>query len=441
LESQLDARTAELQEAHKELERTNSELVQLTLELEDRVAERTAELRQAEARYRSIFENAIEGISQITPAGEFLAVNPALARMLGYNSPDDLIDRIPHYELLYQSPRDYARFKFLLEEQGTIQGFDTCFVRRDREVIWVSVNGRAIRGDTGAAVMFECTAEDITARKRAEAALQKAHEDLELRVQQRTAELARQAATLREQAELLERASLAKDRFLASMSHELRTPLNAIIGFTGLLLMKLPGPLTADQEEQLRSVETSAQHLLSLINDLLDLAKIESGKIDLKLEPVSAQSIVQEVATTMRPLAIAKGLQLEVANKCDPVLRADRRALTQILINLVTNAIKFTEKGSVRMELDQHPDGGRRLTEIRVVDTGIGIRSEDQSKLFQVFSQLENPAQGRQKGTGLGLHLSQKLAHLLGGEIRFCSAYSKGSTFTLVLTEETRAPA
>ena len=263
--------------------------------------------------------------------------------------------------------------------------------------------------------------------------------ELELEIdQRRRAEeaLAKQAASLCEQADMLKRANSAKDRFLASMSHELRTPLNAIIGFTGTLLMRLPGPLTADQEKQLTTVQANAKHLLSLINDLLDLAKIESGKVELRLEPVALQAVVREVAGTLQPLAEAKGLRLETAvAKPDVVLPSDARVLNQILINLVNNAIKFTDRGSVRIELDQRQDGGRLLPEIRVVDTGIGIRPEDQTQLFQAFRRVDNSSRHRQEGTGLGLNLSQKLAELLGGTITVQSEYGKGSTFTLAWVE------
>jgi protein-histidine pros-kinase len=196
--------------------------------------------------------------------------------------------------------------------------------------------------------------------------------------------------------------------------------------------MKLPGPLTADQERQLRTVRTSAQHLLSLINDLLDVAKIESGKLDLTLAPVALDSVVQEVATTLRPLADGKGLRLEVdVPKPNIVVRADQRAVTQIVLNLVNNAIKFTQAGSVGIAVDQQRDDGQVRTEIRVVDTGPGILPEDQVKLFQAVSQVGSSLQHHQQGTGLGLHLSQLLARLMSARITVQSEYGQGSTFAL----------
>ncbi|HEY1151827.1 MAG TPA: response regulator [Pseudoduganella sp.] len=232
----------------------------------------------------------------------------------------------------------------------------------------------------------------------------------------------------------LAEASRMKSAFIANMSHELRTPLNAIIGFTGALLMKLPGPITAEQERQLNTIRSSARHLLSLINDILDVAKIESGKVTLSLEQVQCQALMNEVADTLRPLAVQKGLALEVDLTTEPItLDTDRRALTQILINLANNAIKFTEKGHVKLSLKQRMEDGARITEFSVADSGQGIREEDQAKLFQAFSQLDSTSTRHAEGAGLGLYLSQNLANLLGGSLFFSSDFGKGSTFTLAL--------
>ncbi|SDF96203.1 MULTISPECIES: hybrid sensor histidine kinase/response regulator [unclassified Duganella] len=235
----------------------------------------------------------------------------------------------------------------------------------------------------------------------------------------------------------LAEASRMKSAFIANMSHELRTPLNAIIGFTGALLMKLPGPLTPEQDKQLNTIRTSARHLLSLINDILDVAKIEAGKVTLELESVQCQDLVKDVVDTLRPLAVQKNLtlEMELANPAI-VLETDRRALTQILLNLGNNAIKFTETGTVRVTLAEKPgeNGGKNVIEFSVADSGAGIREEDQAKLFQAFSQLDSTSTRHAEGAGLGLYLCQNLANLIGGTLFFKSDFGHGSTFTLALT-------
>jgi len=228
----------------------------------------------------------------------------------------------------------------------------------------------------------------------------------------------------------LERASHAKDQFLASMSHELRTPLNAILGFTGTLLMKMPGPLTKEQDRQLQIVQSSATHLLSLINDALDLAKIESGKRNLNFEPVSIAEVIAEVTAAQASLALEKGL--EFSSSVDGVpetIVTDRRSLTQILLNLTSNALKYTERGSVR--IDAKSIGSEIM--IDVSDTGIGIRPQDLARLFKAFEQLDPTTTRRYEGTGLGLYLSRSMALLLGGTLAVASEHGVGSTFTLTL--------
>ena len=235
----------------------------------------------------------------------------------------------------------------------------------------------------------------------------------------------------------LAEASRMKSAFIANMSHELRTPLNAIIGFTGALLMKLPGPLTPDQDKQLNTIRASARHLLSLINDILDVAKIEAGKLTLSIEPVHCQELMAEVADTLRPLAQQKGLALEMElgteNQPPTIIDTDRRALTQILINLLNNAIKFTEQGTVRISLAQREEDGVLVTEMSIADSGAGIKEEDQAKLFQAFSQLDSTSTRHVEGAGLGLYLCQNLANAIGGALFFNSDYGSGSTFTLAL--------
>ncbi|MGZ8320054.1 MAG: hybrid sensor histidine kinase/response regulator [Telluria sp.] len=241
----------------------------------------------------------------------------------------------------------------------------------------------------------------------------------------------------------LAEASRMKSAFIANMSHELRTPLNAIIGFTGALLMKLAGPLTTDQDKQLNTIRSSARHLLSLINDILDVAKIESGKVTVAAERVHCQNLLNETADTLRPLAAQKGLALELDLPAEPVVIAsDRRALTQIVINLVNNAIKFTDQGVIRVALKERVDEvGEELTEFSVQDSGSGIRQEDQAKLFQAFSQLDSTSTRHVEGAGLGLYLCQNLAKLLGGTLTLSSEFGHGSIFTLSIPTRRVTPA
>jgi signal transduction histidine kinase len=303
--------------------------------------------------------------------------------------------------------------------------YELTYFRKDGSRFPAVVSVTALRDAQDAIIGYLLIGTDNTARwqveeerKRAETALRETNVKLEI---------AKSAA---------ESANLAKSDFLSSMSHELRTPLNAIIGFTGTLLMKLPGPLTQDQNKQLRTVQTSARQLLALINDLLDVAKIEAGKVDLHLEPVDCKALVEEVAASLRPQAAAKGLSFDIRVTQDVVIvRSDRRALSQIVTNLTHNAIKFTERGSVRVTVDKRRGDGKGVVEIGVHDTGVGILPEDEVKLFAAFTRVNISNSKGPEGTGLGLHLSQRLAELLGGKITLQSDYGKGSTFTLVLSE------
>jgi len=265
---------------------------------------------------------------------------------------------------------------------------------------------------------------EIAERKRAEEELREYREHLEELVEERTAEL----AVAKERAEAADR---LKSAFLAIMSHELRTPLNSILGFTGILLQGLSGPLNGEQAKQLGMVRNSARHLLDLINDVLDISKIEADQVKIVSKPVDMREAVEKVIQTVTPLAEEKNLVLTAELDSDVgQITSDRRRVEQILINLINNAIKFTNKGAVRVEC-QMSDG---WLVTRVVDTGIGIKPEDMDKLFETFRQIDTGLTRQYEGTGLGLSICKKLVEMLGGKIWAESeGLEKGSTFIFTL--------
>lgn len=366
-----------------------------------------------EARYRELLESTPDGIVIVNPTGHILIANRQAEALFGYRegemraSPVEMLlperfrsSHKGHRSHYFEQPRTRA--------MGA--GLELYGLRKDGTEFPVEISLSPLRTEETPLVMSAIR--DVSERKRFEKALQ--DKNLEL-----------------------EKANRAKDRFLASMSHELRTPLNAVIGFTDTLLMRLPGELNPAQERQLQIVRSNANHLLSLINDLLNLAKIEAGRIELNPELTECCSLVRETAASLQPQAQAKGLDLIVELPDRAVdFRVDRRALHQILINLAGNAIKFTETGHVRLRLTVVPvEAGRSGIEFVVQDTGPGISAEEQGVLFEAFVQGRAARLRGGEGTGLGLHLSRKLAELLGGELICRSTPGKGSTFVLRLRE------
>ena len=238
--------------------------------------------------------------------------------------------------------------------------------------------------------------------------------------------------TARKQAIELEYASRMKSEFLANMSHELRTPLNGIIGFTEFLIDEKPGPLRPKQKEYLSDVLNSARHLLQLINDVLDIAKVEAGKMELHPETFPVRKAVEEVATVIKSIAQKKRIAvgIEVSDGLDAVT-LDQHKFKQVLYNLLSNAVKFSDEGG---QVDLHV---RRLDphrlEVQVRDTGIGIKAEDINRLFAEFEQLDSGIARRFEGTGLGLALTKKIVEFQGGHIGVESEQGKGSVFTVVL--------
>jgi signal transduction histidine kinase len=273
---------------------------------------------------------------------------------------------------------------------------------------------------------------DISERKRAEAALKAQADSLEkamLDLKALNEELADRQAEL-------ERAMAARSRFYASMSHELRTPINAVLGYSTLLLENIYGPLNEKQAEGITRTHKAAKHLLELVNDVLDLSKIEAGKIDLRLQPVYFPALIEDLFVTVRPLADQYGSELTLAHDGEPVkVISDPRRLRQILLNLLSNAIKFGNGKPIRVASRSRDNGGVVL---EVTDQGEGIAPVDQEKIFDEFVQLGKTQ--LTEGTGLGLPISRRLAEMLQGELEVSSEVGQGSTFRLSLPATSDGP-
>jgi len=285
----------------------------------------------------------------------------------------------------------------------------------------------------GEAIAIVSVLHDLTEQVENERLLQEVktlNNDLEGRVHAATADLAEQNLRLQWQSRELEKANRLKSEFLASMSHELRTPINALIGYTALLLDRIYGELNGKQEEGLTRIQVAAQHLLALINDILDLAKIEAGRMPLHLDDVTLQDILREANMQIEPLVRRKGLYYRWEFPDEPVpMHTDRTKIKQIMLNLLSNAVKFTHTGGVTLRATV--DDGN--VELSVTDTGIGIREQDLDAIWEDFRQVDQSRTREFGGTGLGLSITRKLTEALGGRIVLRSRYGEGSSFTVTM--------
>jgi PAS domain S-box-containing protein len=409
-------------------------------------------LRDSEERYRAVIAALDEGIILVDAAGRLIASNAAAERILA-RSGQDLLGQAgtePFVSAVNENevavPPEALPFSATLREREPRQNVVLGVTRRDGSRVWISMNSRPLvhfGGEAPYAAMASFS--DITARKAAEASLRGAHAELESRVERRTSQLTDANQRLKQEVEERERAqremrsakdaadtaNQAKSAFLANMSHELRTPLNAVIGFSELLEQQIFGALNGKQQTYVGNVLVSGRHLLQLVNDVLDISKVEAGRMDLAYERTPIGSIVDTVRGVIAAVAAKKGIELEVDVALNlPEVYIDPGRIKQVLYNLISNAIKFTPRGGVVRLIAR---ASERHIIVRVSDTGVGIARQDLPRLFREFEQLPQPGGVRPEGTGLGLALTRRLVELHGGKVAVESELGKGSTFSVHL--------
>lgn len=369
---------------------------------------------KAEDRFRDLLEAAPDGIVEVDREGKIVVVNAAAETMFGY-SRDQLLGQ-PVEKLIPEGARSRHgahRAAYWAHPVTRPMGSGLVLLgrRSDGAEFPVEISLSPVRTEDG----FRVTAiiRDVTAEQKAEEALRTAYQLLE------------------EQNSELERANRLKSEFLASMSHELRTPLHTIIGFTELLAEELEGPLNQKQKRFVNHVHQDSQHLLELINDILDLSKVESGQLELHLEAFDASAAAADAVNGIRQTADARGVAVENRVAGDTVVKADRMRFREILNNLLSNAVKFTPEGGT-VWVESRPDGAGMMA-FCVGDTGIGIAPEDHAAIFDKFRQVGSTTRGVREGTGLGLAIVKSMVEMHGGTISVESAPGRGSRFTFTV--------
>ncbi len=406
-------------------------------------------LRRSEEKFFKAFQATPDAIIiSRADSGLLLEVNEVFLRLTGY-SRDETMGHTAMDLRLWLDLQERNRYIAELKEQGRVREREARFRTKSSLVLEGLVSGETIMLDGQPCLLT--IIRDITQKNKIEAELKKHRLHLEEMVQERTDQLQRSQEALRlsldevttakkdlESANTrLKELDRLKSLFIASMSHELRTPLNSIIGFTGILLQGLAGPLNEEQRKQLSMVKSSSNHLLELITDIIDLSKIEAGRIHMNMSVFDLMPLVRTVVSSLQPAAARKNISLVVKGPDVLEIMSDKQRIRQVLINLTGNAVKFTDRGEVRLTVEETPN----TVIIAVRDTGCGIRAEDMNRLFQFFSQITSADMPKYEGTGLGLYISKKLMKLLGGDILATSEINKGSEFIMsmpAVKKETR---
>jgi PAS domain S-box-containing protein len=408
---------------------------QIELEMQNEELRRAQdELVAARDNYANLYDFAPVGYATLSDKGLILEANLTLTQMVGVSRRFVVKQRFSAFVLDDDEDIYYLHLRHLLDTNER-QRCELRLRREGAEPFWAEVESVIVEDPNDASVRIRCVIDDVTEFKQAKRAERAAQEALELRahleemVGERTAELERQAVELEAERFRAEEADRLKSEFLANMSHELRTPLNSIMGLSQLMISRGAGKEPKQETQYLEVIERNGRQLLNLINDILDLSKIEAGRTSISVERFVPLQIAEEVVELTRPLAQKRGLDLSLDVGELPVVFSDKSKVQQILLNLLSNAVKFTDQGGI--EVIVTAAGGN--ISFAVKDTGIGIAESDMLHIFEAFRQADGSASREFEGTGLGLAICRKLAALLGGRILAESEPGAGSTFTLIL--------
>jgi len=380
------------------------------------------ELIQSEAKFRSTFDQSPVGSVIVGLDKHLIRCNSAFCNFLGY--PESELIGKTFLDVTHPEDLEIGMKELKQIVEGKIESYtrQKRYLRKDGSIIWGEISIRLVRGANNEPLYFLPIIQNITERKQAEELVQRYADELEQRVEERTAQLIS--------------ANRAKDEFLANVSHELRTPLSGVLGYSEILLEGVRGPLTEKQQQAVQMISSSGEYLLKLVNDILDISRIETGKFEIRPEIMDVNEICKSSLSLILPLAEKKSIRVDYSPSTDALtLFADPKRLKQMLVNLLHNAVKFTpEKGSVKFNVQANAKEG--VMRFSITDTGIGIKPEEIEKLFMPFVQVDSGLSRQYEGTGLGLALVKKLAELHEGRVELQSDFGKGSCFTLVLPWE-----